>query len=548
MAPGDLPVDLWRWGLALSPIVVLLVLLAVRGWKAPQAAPAGMALAALIALTAFRTPMENLAVAAGKGIWDALFILFVIWPALLLYRVVDNAGGFEALRRGVLRFSRNEVFLVLGFGWVFASFLQGITGFGTPIAVVAPLLVAIGVRPVYAVVIPLIGHAWANLFGTLAVAWLATLQVVDLRDETSTAVQTAVLLVVPNLLAGVWITWLVGRGAALRHAWPLIIIIGVIHGGGQLLLAWWSPVLANFLATTAALLVLYPLSNWRRFSEDPADVDGRPAMQRESARSEEETEPDPVMGIGMAVVPYAVLTVVAVSTVAIDPIESALSSFELGIAFPAVDTGYGVTTGVEDPYNAFAPAVHPGTFLLLAAAAAWLLYRSRDYYDAWSRAASDSDVESDVEPIGAGVVGDAVPASLAVVGFLVLSQIMAHSGQTDVLALGISEVAPAGVYAFFAGWIGLLGSFMTSSNTASNILFAPLQQTLAEAEGLTESTVIASQQAGAAVGNAASPANVVLGTGAAGIVGEEGSVLRKVLPYAAVAALTVGAGTVLMLA
>ena len=100
-----------------------------------------------------------------------MFILYVVWPALLLYRVTDQAGGYEALRQGITRFSRNELFLVVALGWVFSSFLQGIAGFGTPIAVVAPLLVAFGVRPVYAVVIPLIGHLWAKFFGTLGVSW-----------------------------------------------------------------------------------------------------------------------------------------------------------------------------------------------------------------------------------------------------------------------------------------------------------------------------------------------------------------------------------------
>jgi lactate permease len=240
-----------------------------------------------------------------------------------------------------------------------------------------------------------------------------------------------------------------------------------------------------------------------------------------------------------------VLTVVAMGSVAIGPVEEVLAEPEVGIGFPAVETGYDLETEAEDPYNAFEPLVHPGAFLLAAAGAAWLLYRSRGYYGAWADQAGRDEVEHDVEPIGAGVVGDAVPASLAVVGFLVLSQLMAHSGQTDVLALGISEVAPAGVYAFFAGWVGLLGSFMTSSNTASNIIFAPLQQTLAEAEGLTEAGVLSGQHAGAAVGNAISPANAVLGTGAAGIVGSEGEVLRKVMPYALVSVITVGVGTVL---
>ena len=201
-SPSDVPVDLLHWGLAIVPIAVLLVLLAVLRWKAPEAGPIGLVVAAGVALFAFRTPLETLAVASGKGVWDAFFILLVIWPALVLYRVTDGAGAFDALRTGITRFSRDDVFLVLAFGWVFASFLQGIAGFGTPIAVVAPLLVAIGVKPVMAVVIPLIGHAWANMFGTLGVSWLATGQVIEIEDETATAFQTAALLWIPNLTGG----------------------------------------------------------------------------------------------------------------------------------------------------------------------------------------------------------------------------------------------------------------------------------------------------------------------------------------------------------
>ena len=96
---GDLPVDLLRWLLALSPILLLLVLL-------------------------------------------------VLFAALLLYRIGTAAGAFHALRVGVEHQSRNTIFLVLAFGWVFASFTQGIAGFGAPIAIVAPILVALRVRPV----------------------------------------------------------------------------------------------------------------------------------------------------------------------------------------------------------------------------------------------------------------------------------------------------------------------------------------------------------------------------------------------------------------
>src|SRR3546814_12464691 len=93
---------------------------------------------------------------------------------------------------------------VLAFGWAFASFLQGVTGFGVPIAVCAPLLVGIGVRPLYAVIIPLVGHAWNNTFGTLAVAWLGLKQAADMSPELAleSAFYAAIFTWVLNFLGG----------------------------------------------------------------------------------------------------------------------------------------------------------------------------------------------------------------------------------------------------------------------------------------------------------------------------------------------------------
>ena len=77
--------------------------------------------------------------------------LYVMVPALLLYHLTKASGAYDALRQGISRFSRNELFIILALSWVFASFLQGIAGFGAPVVVVVPLLMAMGVKPVYAV-------------------------------------------------------------------------------------------------------------------------------------------------------------------------------------------------------------------------------------------------------------------------------------------------------------------------------------------------------------------------------------------------------------
>lgn len=537
MSASSLPIDVGSWTLALVPIVVLLLLLAVLRWKAPQAGPIGMFTAAAIAVLAFRTPTETLAVAAAKGIWDAVFILYVVWPALLLYLVTARAGGYDALRQGITRVSRNELFIVVALGWVFSSFLQGIAGFGTPIAIVAPLLVAFGVRPVYAVAIPLIGHIWAKMFGTLAVGWLATLQVVELADPVEAAFQSALLLVIPSVLGGLTVVWMYGRGPALRHGWPLVLIISGIHGGGQLVMTLVDPVLSAFAAATAALVVLYPLSRWKRYAEPAPRIDERPAMR--DARSQDLDDRASPMGLAMSFLPYVVLTAIALAVVAIGPIEEALGALAVGMPFPAVDTGYGVVNDAEEPYSPLSPLTHPGTFLLITSLVTWLVYRARGYYRTDGTRRGGRRLWGDL-------LDEAVPASVPIIAFLVMAKLMDHSGQNEVLALGIAAVAPALGFAFLSNALGALGAFMTSSSTSSNVLFSDLQRTVAELKGLPESTIIGAQSAGGAIGNAIAPANIVLGASTAGISGNAGDILRKTIPWTIAATVLTGIATVLI--
>lgn len=530
----DLPVDVVHWALAASPVVVLLVLLAVRGWEAAQAGPVGMLMAAGVAVVVFRTPLDTLAAAFGAGVWDAVFVLLVVWAALLLYRTADAAGALVSLRTGIERFSGDQIFLVLALGWVFCSFLQGVAGFGVPVAVVAPLLVAVGVKPVAAVVIALLGHAWANLFGTLGVAWLAMLQVVDVEDPARTALAAAALLWVPNLAAGFTIAYLVGRGHGVRHATPMVLLISAIHGGGQLLLVLASPPLGTFIASAVALLALYPLSRTVRYGEH-TDHDDQPAMSDHPR----EDGAEPVMSFAWSLLPYGILTVAAVAVLAVPPVSRAASALQVGFPLGETTTGYGVRNAAAAPYSPFAPFTHPSFFLLLAAAGAAVAYRAKGFARAWRDRAGP-------QRVWAGTVADALPASLAIVSFLVLAAILDFSGQVDVLALGIAVVAPAGVFAFTSTFIGVLGAFMTSSSTSANVLFGELQSEVAAEHRLPQPAILAAQGAGGAVGNAIAPSSVVLGTTTAGARGSEGQVLRLTLPWTVAVATVLGVGTVLL--
>ncbi|GAA1605804.1 L-lactate permease [Kribbella karoonensis] len=537
MAQAQVPVDVLHWLLAILPVVVLLVLLVPLRWRAPEAAPMAMFTAGLVALLAFKTPWHTLTVALGKGVWDAIFILYVIWPALLLYQVTKQAGAYDALRKGISRFSRNELFIILALSWVFSSFLQGIAGFGAPVAVVVPLLIAVGVRPVYAVAMGVLAHAWARFFGTLGVGWLATIRVADLDHVTRAAFQSGLLILIPTYLGGFLVVWFYGRWPAVRHAWPLVLILGTILGVGQMLATLFSPELSTFLAAAVALLALYPLSRWRRYGEPITGIDVRPAMAERSATDVVETRP--VMSLGMSCLPYVVLPAVTLSALLIGPLNDQLSRLRLGLAFPAVDTGYGVSNAATDKYSPITLLTHPGTMLLITTVVVWAVYRSRGYYRAWA------DLH-EPERISSALLIDAVPASVPVIAFLVSSRILDHSGQTLTIARGIADVSPPTVYAGIASVIGALGAFMTSSSTASNVLFAGVQSDVAHLHGISAESIIASQAAGSAYGNAIAPANIVLGTSIAGIKGQEGAVLRLTIGWTVVVAVLTGVATILL--
>ncbi|MBO0766525.1 MAG: L-lactate permease [Hyphomicrobiaceae bacterium] len=538
MERAQVPVDVPHWVLSILPIIALLVFLVPLRWRAPEAAPMAMFTAGIIALLAFRTSWQTLAVACGKGVWDAVFILYVIWPALLLYQVTKQAGAYDALRKGISRFSRNELFIILALSWVFSSFLQGIAGFGAPVAVVVPLLIAVGVKPVHAVAMGVLAHAWARFFGTLGVGWLATLQVVKLDDIPRAAFEAALLILIPTYLGGLLVVWLYGRWPAVRHAWPLVLILGTILGVGQLLAALFSPELSTFLAAAVALVALYPLSRWRRFGDPVSGINERPAMAERAAG--EQGEEAPVMSLRMSSLPYIVLPVVTLSALLIPPVNEVLRQWRLGLPFPAVDTGFGIQNAAVASYAPITPLTHPGTMLLVTTVVVWIVYRAGGYYRAWRQ-------RGKAESIGAGLLVDAVPASVPVVAFLVTSRILDHSGQSLTIAYGIADVSPPLVYAGISSLIGALGAFMTSSSTASNVLFAGVQGEVAQLHAISKETIIAAQAAGSAYGNAIAPANIVLGTSIAGVKGQEGAVLRLTIPWTVVVAVLTGLATIALI-
>src|SRR5699024_9789955 len=168
----DLPVTLSSWLLAFIPLAALLVLMLGAKWGVAEAGPVAWLIAIGVAFFYFDAPIELIGYESIKGTWSAITVLYVVWASIMIYEVTNEGRAFEPLRAGIAKILPHPLLPVLTLRGVFASFLQGVAGVGVLVAVCAALLVGIGVRPLYAVIVPLIGHAWNSTFGTLAVAWL----------------------------------------------------------------------------------------------------------------------------------------------------------------------------------------------------------------------------------------------------------------------------------------------------------------------------------------------------------------------------------------
>lgn len=527
----NIPLNALMWIMASLPIVILLVLMVGFQWGSMKAAPIGVIVAAFTGLVLYKADWFLLGVETLKGVWSSFVVLLVVWPAILLYEVVNEAKAFAVIRRGLQKYTPNELLQVITLGWVFTSFLQGITGFGVPVAVGAPLLVGIGVTPLWAVMIPLIGHAWANTFGTLAVAWNALALQADLGSNPELLLQTAmwaaVFIWIWNFIAGISISWIYGGREGVKKGLPAVLVISLIQGGGQLLLSQVNQTLAAFIPTVIALVAVFALSKTKMYGTSWR-LPSSKVMDRSNVQ-EERSDETSSMNLHQAFLPYYLLTFITLFILLIEPVKDFFGAFKVGFGFPETRTGYQYVNAALDIFSPITPFTNAGFFLLSASILGFYFYRQNGWIakDGLKKVLNRSFKKT-------------IPSSIAVLGFIVMSRLMGGSGQTVLLARGIASVFGRS-YAVLAPVIGMLGSFMTSSNMASNILFGEFQQTTAQLLNLDIAPILGAQTAGGAIGGSISPGNLTLGTTTAGILGKEGVVLKKILPIAIMAAIIVGA-------
>lgn len=506
-------ISIVQWLAALVPIMVLLVLLLRCKWGGDEAASAGLLFSILVAYLVFGGGADMIALAVAKGMWYSLSIILVVFPALIIYEVSRESGAFAVIRAGMQQFTPDKVLQVLAVGWIFGGFLQGITGFGVPVVVCAPLLIGMGVKPLTAVLITLLGQAWGNTFGTLGIAWDGLISQVDLSDPLAlnrTILWTTGMLAIVNLISGLLIAGLAGGYKGIKRNMVTVILLGLLQGAGQMWLALLNPMLCNFVVASISLGLIFVIGKLDYYRQ-PAELSD-PAEEKPG-----ESILDNKMNIQQAFIPYMFLIVIAVTVLLNDSIKNYLGQWKISLPFAGKTTLLGFATHSSSAYAPLAPLIHSGAFLFLAALIGYACYTWWGYIQSGG-----------FKRIMKNSLNKTIPSAIAVVGLIAMSKVMDETGQTTVLAQGVAAVT-GGIYPILSPFIGLLGTFMTSSNLSSNILFGSFQQQVALMLQIDKAPLLAAQTVGGAIGSIISPSKILLGTTAAGILGREGDVIGKVI-------------------
>jgi lactate permease len=540
---------------AALPLVTLFVLLGALKWKAWQAGLTSLVVAIVVAVVFFGMPASQALITATEGGAFGLFpIIYIVLTAIWIFRLTELTGYDLVLRRAFASVSPDQRVQAILIAFCFGALLEALAGFGTPVAVTAVMLMAVGIRPVKAAAVALVANTAPVAFGAVAVP-ITTLGKITGLDPASLGAmvgrQTPILaLFVPLILV-----FMVDGKRGLREAWLPAVVAGVAFSVGQFLTSnFWNYQVADIVASFAgALAVVALLRVW-----SPSEVLGTDGISSgdtaDSARTsaarpvgvasgsgstsstgsaggtalvdEDDPEPPPHLGESggpttgpvtaretlMAFAPY--LIVVALFTlVSFGPLKTWLDTHSgwkfqwpgLEILSAAGKTPAAATFNL----NVFTAA---GTVLLIAGILTALVYRVSP--------------GKAVRSLGRVIV-DFRFTILTVVAVLALAYVMNFSGQTGTLGTALAETGA--LFAFLSASVGWIGVAVTGSDTSSNSLFGVLQVTAAKETGISEYLLASANTSGGVLGKMISPQNLAIAAAVVGMEGKESVLFRKVI-------------------
>ncbi|MBB1242256.1 L-lactate permease [Streptomyces durbertensis] len=541
--------------LALAPIIVVGILLVGLRWPAKYAMPVGYVLVVAIALVAWEVGVTDVLASSVQGLIIALTLLYIVFGALLLLATLNASGALRSIRSAFTQISPDRRVQAIIVGWLFGTFIEGASGFGTPAAVAAPLLLALGFPAMAAVMVGLVIQSTPVSFGAVGTPILVGVNnglagapgvEAHLRQEgisqaqfvSGIAVEVALLhAIIGTLLPLLMVCMLTrffggnrsfGEGLAVApFALFAAVAMTVPYVGVAVL---FGPEFPSLLGGLIGLTIVV-LATRRGFLQPARSWDFEP---RERWRPEwmgsvlpdmrKATASD--MSVVRAWVPYALVAGLLVLT--------RLPQLPLKEWLSGISLEWKSIFGT-DVAQAVQPFFLPGFMFLVTVALTYLVHRMkrREILESWRVAGRQI-----------------VAAGVALLFAVPLVRVFINSGPDFnasglesmplTLATGAADVAGS-AWPVIAPWVGALGAFVAGSNTISNLMFSLFQFSTAEQIGVSPSVVVAAQAVGGAAGNMVTVHNVVAACATVGLVGREGLLIRKTAIPMAYYCLTAGA-------
>jgi lactate permease len=526
--------------LAFSPILLAAILLIGLRWPAKHAMPLVYLLTAAVGLFAWDMTLNRVLASTLQGLLITLGLLWIIFGAILLLNTLKHSGGITAIRAGFTTITPDRRIQAIIIGWLFGCFIEGASGFGTPAAIAAPLLVAIGFPAMAAVLMGMLVQSTPVSFGAVGTPIIvgintgldtATIgaqlveqgsswaQFIQLITSEVAIIHAIVGVVMPTIMA-MMLTRFFGQEKSWKaglEVLPFAIFAGlafvVPYVFTGLFLGPEFPSLLGGLiglaiVTSAARFgFLVPKKTW-----DFAPADKWPSEWLGTVEMKLDELTAKPMSALRAWLPYVLVGALLVVSRVFPEVGNALKA--VVVNFPDLLGEAGVSAN-------FQPLYLPGGILIAVVLATFFLHGMK------ARDLGKAVKESSSVLLSAGFV---LLFTVPMVRILINSGVNgAELVSMPILMAHWVADSVGGIYPLLAPSIGALGAFIAGSNTVSNMMFSQFQFGVASSLGISSALVVAVQAVGAAAGNMVAIHNVVAASATVGLLGREGSTLRKTI-------------------
>lgn len=528
--------------LAFLPILTAGVLLVGFRMPAKYVMPLTYLIAVVVALAAWGVSPNRVIASSLQGLLQSVGLLWIIFGALLLLNTLKHSGAISTIRSGFTAISPDRRVQVILIAWLFGSFIEGASGFGTPAAVAAPLMVAVGFPAMAAVVFGMMIQSTPVSFGAVGTPLIVGVQVgLDQSAITEELVEVgstwqhffhiitsevAIIHAICGTFMPLFLVLIMTRFFGKNRSWTegLSILPFAIMGAFAMTVPYVLAAVflgAEFPSVIGGLVGLFvmtmaakkgfllPRDTWDfpDVSEWSKDWFGKVDIKLEELTRRK-------ISLAMAWAPYVILAVVLVLSRTVKPFGDLLKS--ANVMFSNIMGEQGVS-------GDFSLLHSPGGILVMICLLTIVLHRMS--FAGFTNAVR----ESSGTIIGAGFV---LIFTVPMVRILINSGVNANDLQSmPVLVADWVSNQVGSVYPFFAPAVGALGAFLAGSNTVSNLMLSQFQFSVAGGLGISGALMVAGQSVGAAAGNMIAIHNVVAASATVGLLGREGATLRiTILP------------------